>query len=179
MSDNEDLRYPVGRLKVKPEALTEAERAEAIAAIEGCPAALRQALAGLTPEQLDTPYRPDGWTVRQVAHHVPDSHMNAYIRFKWALTEDEPAIKAYHEDRWAKLADSHDTPVDVSLSLLESLHRRWVDLLRSMRPEDFQRALIHPENGRRTLDQMLTTYAWHSAHHVAHVTRLRERMGWG
>ena len=179
MSENEDLRYPIGRLKVKPDALTEAERADAIAKIEACPAALRRALAGLTPEQLDTPYRPDGWTVRQVAHHVPDSHMNAYIRFKWALTEEEPAIKAYHEDRWAELADSRATPIEVSLSLLESLHRRWVDLLRSMRPEDFQRALIHPENGRRTLDQMLTTYAWHSEHHVAHVTSLRERMGWG
>src|SRR6266545_362883 len=174
----EDLRYPIGRLALKPE-LTEAERAEAIATIEACPAALRQALAGLTPEQLDTPYRPGGWTVRQVAHHVPDSHMNAYIRFKWALTEEEPAIKAYHEDRWAELADSRATPIEVSLSLLESLHRRWVDLLRSMRSEDFRRALIHPENGRRTLDQMLTTYAWQSAHHVAHVTSLRERMGWG
>jgi hypothetical protein len=176
MSD--DLKYPIGRPELKPE-LTEDERADAIAHIEACPAALRQALAGLRDEQLDTPYRPGGWTVRQVAHHVPDSHMNAYIRFKWALTEDEPAIKAYHEDRWAQLADSGITSIEVSLSLLESLHRRWVDLLRSMPAEDFQRALIHPENGRRTLDQMLQTYAWHSAHHVAHVTSLRERMGWG
>jgi uncharacterized damage-inducible protein DinB len=175
MSD--DLKYPIGRPELKPE-LTEDERADAIAHIEACPAALRQALAGLRDEQLDTPYRPGGWTVRQVAHHVPDSHMNAYIRFKWALTEEEPAIKAYFEDRWAQLADSRTTPVEVSLALLDNLHRRWVDLLRSMRPEDFRRALVHPENGRRTLDQMLGLYAWHGAHHVGHVTSLRSRMGW-
>jgi len=174
----EDLRYPTGRLKLSPE-LTDAERAGAIAKIEACPAALRQALAGLTPEQLDTPYRPGGWTVRQVAHHVPDSHMNAYVRFKWTLTEDEPTIKPYNEARWAELADSRVTPIEVSLVLLESVHMRWLDLLRSMAPEDFRRALIHPESGRRTLDQMLETYAWHGAHHVAHVTSLRERMGWG
>jgi hypothetical protein len=104
--------------------------------------------------------------------------MNAYIRFKWTLTEDEPTIKPYHEDRWAELADSRITPIEVSLTLLESVHRRWVDLLRSMDPADFRRALIHPESGRRTLDQMLETYAWHSLHHVAHVMSLRERMGW-
>jgi hypothetical protein len=174
---SEDLQYPIGRLKLKPE-LTEAERAEAIAKIEACPAELRRALAGLTPEQLDTPYRPGGWTLRQLAHHVPDSHMNAYIRFKWALTEDEPTIKAYYEDRWAELADSRITPIEVSLSLLDNVHRRWIDLLRSMGDADFRRALIHPESGRRSLDQMLETYAWHGAHHVAHAMSLRERMGW-
>jgi len=175
---SEDLRYPIGRPTLKEE-LTEDERAAAIATIEDCPAALRRALAGLTPGQLDTPYRPGGWTVRQVAHHVPDSHMNAYIRFKWALTEDEPTIKAYKEALWAELPDSRVTPVEVSLGLLENVHRRWIDLLRSLAPGDFQRVLIHPENGRRTLDQMLGLYAWHGAHHVAHVTSLRERMGWG
>jgi hypothetical protein len=175
---SEDLRYPIGRPDLKPE-LTDAERAEAIARIEACPGELRRALAGLTPEQLETPYRPGGWTLRQLAHHVPDSHMNAYIRFKWALTEDEPTIKAYHEDRWAELADSRVTPIEVSLGLLESVHRRWVDLLRSLGPADFQRALVHPENGRRTLDQMLGLYAWHGDHHVAHAAGLRERMGWG
>lgn len=175
---SEDLRYPIGRPDLKPE-LTEAERAEAIDRIETCPADLRQALAGLTPEQLDTPYRPGGWTLRQVAHHVPDSHLNAYIRFKWTLTEEEPTIKPYHEDRWAELADSRVTPVEVSLALLENVHTRWVALLHSLRPEDFQRTLIHPESGRRTLDQMLGLYAWHGAHHVAHVKSLRERMGWG
>jgi uncharacterized damage-inducible protein DinB len=173
----DDLRYPIGRPELKPE-LTEAERTDFIARIEACPAELRQALAGLSPEQLETPYRPGGWTLRQVAHHVPDSHMNAYIRFKWTLTEEEPSIKAYHEDRWAQLADSRITPVEVSLGLLESVHRRWIDLLRAMSPADFQRALVHPENGRRTLDQMLALYAWHGAHHTAHVTSLRERMGW-
>jgi uncharacterized damage-inducible protein DinB len=174
----DDLRYPIGRPAL-PEELGDAERADRITAIAACPAALRAAVAGLDPEQLDTPYRPDGWTVRQVVHHVPDSHLNAYVRFKWTLTENEPTIKAYEEALWAELPDSRITPVEVSLQLLESVHLRWVDLLRALTPEDFRRALIHPVNGRRTLDQMLGLYAWHGAHHVAHVTSLRERMGWG
>ncbi len=130
------------------------------------------------PKQLDTPYRPDGWTVRQVVHHVPDSHLNAYIRFKLAMTEFEPAIKTYKEDLWAKLPDSEQTPVETSLLLLEALHARWVTLLRSMTPEDFARALRHPEMGVLSLDRMLALYAWHSAHHTAHITALRERKGW-
>lgn len=171
------LRFPIGQPAQKPE-LTDVERVQAIAIIEACPAQMRQALSGLTAEQLDTPYRPGGWTLRQVAHHVPDSHVNAYIRFKLALTEDEPTIKPYAEDRWAELQDTRITPVEVSLTLLESVHRRLVDLLRSLRPEDFRRTLRHPERGVLNLDQMVDLYAWHGSHHVAHVTSLRERMGW-
>ena len=172
-----DPRYPIGKADLKT-VLSAAERHSAIAAIAATPANLRAAVSGLTPDQLDTPYRDGGWTVRQVVHHVPDSHMNAYVRFKLALTEDEPTIKTYAEDRWAKLADSSTTPIEVSLTLLETLHRRWDDLLRSMGPDDFQRTLHHPEHGRITLDRMLGIYSWHGRHHVAHVTALRERMGW-
>jgi uncharacterized damage-inducible protein DinB len=172
-----DPRYPIGHPDLKP-VLSAEERRAAIDSIAAVPANLRAAVAGLTPEQLDTPYREGGWTVRQVVHHVPDSHMNAYIRFKLGLTEDTPTIKLYEEGLWAQLDDSRTTPPEVSLTLLETLHRRWVDILKSMRPEDFQRTLNHPEKGRLTLDQMLGLYHWHGRHHVAHVTALRERMGW-
>jgi uncharacterized damage-inducible protein DinB len=172
-----DPRYPIGKAQLKPE-LSDAERREAMDAIAAVPANLRAAVAGLTQEQLDTPYRDGGWTVRQVVHHVPDSHVNAYIRFKLALTEDTPTIKTYEEDRWAQLADTKTTPIEVSLTLLEAVHRRWDDLLRSLGPGDFQRPLNHPDNGRMTLDQMLGLYAWHGRHHVAHVTELRKRMSW-
>ncbi len=172
-----DLRYPVGRFR-RVTSLTEAERQESIEAIAAAPARLRAAVLGLSDEQLDTPYRPDGWTVRQVVHHVPDSHMNAYIRWKLALTEDNPTIKVYRQDLWAGLADSLETPVEVSLSLLEGLHDRWVRLLRSLAPEDFTRPLTHPENGPMTLDGLLVLYAWHGRHHVAHIAGLRERRGW-
>lgn len=172
-----DLRYPIGplQLEVSPDPDWRPAR---IAEIEETPARLRAAVAGLSAEQLDTPYRPDGWTVRQVVHHVPDSHANAYVRFKLALTEDSPTIKPYLEARWAELPDTAETPVEVSLALLEALHRRWVILLRGMSAEDFARPLHHPEKGRLSLDQMLALYAWHGRHHVAHVTALRERMGW-
>jgi uncharacterized damage-inducible protein DinB len=153
-------------------------RAARIAEIDETPAKLRAAVAGLSASQLDTPYRPEGWSVRQVVHHLPDSHANAYVRFKLALTEDSPTIKPYLEARWAELPDTRETPVEVSLALLEALHRRWVILLRAMTAEDFARPLQHPEKGRLTLDQMLALYAWHGRHHVAHVTALRERMGW-
>ncbi|MDQ3696670.1 MAG: bacillithiol transferase BstA [Gemmatimonadota bacterium] len=171
------LRYPTGRFR-RPERLSPAERTAAIDAVATAPAALRLAVEGLTPSQLDTPYRAGGWTVRQLAHHVPDSHLNAYTRFKLALTEDVPTIKPYDEARWAELADTRETPVETSLALLEQLHARWVTLLRSMGDQEFARALRHPESGVLRLDQMLALYAWHGAHHVAHVTRLRERMGW-
>lgn len=172
-----DLRYPVGRmsLDVTPDP---AWRAARIAEIDETPAKLRAAVAGLSASQLDTPYRPEGWSVRQVVHHLPDSHANAYVRFKLALTEDSPTIKPYLEARWAELPDTRETPVEVSLALLEALHRRWVILLRGMTAEDFARPLQHPEKGRLTLDQMLALYAWHGRHHVAQVTALRERMGW-
>lgn len=139
----------------------------------------RAAASGLSDAQLDTPYRPEGWTVRQLVHHVPDSHMNAYVRFKLALTEDVPTIKPYDEAEWAKLSDVRDTPIETSLTLLSTLHDRWVRLLRAMAPDDFGRKLNHPEwDAPLSLDAMLALYAWHGPHHTAHITSLRQRMGW-
>jgi hypothetical protein len=171
-----DLRYPVGRYVSTP-APTATERERFIREIEQAPARMRAAVAGLSNEQLDTPYRPDGWTVRQVVHHVPDSHLNSYCRFKFALTEDVPTIKTYDEAAWAALPDSRGD-VEVSLALLEALHERWVWLLRAMTDQNWSRELEHPERGRMTLGDMLGLYDWHSRHHVAHITALRERMGW-
>lgn len=171
-----DLSYPIGRFR-RVTSLTGAERQESIESIAAAPARLRAAVHGLAEEQLDTPYRPGGWTVRQVVHHVPDSHMNAYIRFKWTLTEDNPTIKTYEQGLWAELADSRG-PVEGSLAMLEALHDRWVRLLRSLTPEDFSRPFNHPENGPMTLDGLLVLYDWHGRHHAAHVTGLRERMKW-
>jgi uncharacterized damage-inducible protein DinB len=139
---------------------------------------MRTAVQGLSDEQLNTPYRPEGWTVRQVVHHVPESHLNSYIRFKLAITEDEPTIKPYFEDRWAKLDDANTAPVELSLNLLDALHERWVWFLRSLKEGDFQRTFRHPEMGTVSLDKNIALYAWHGRHHVAHVTSLRERMGW-
>lgn len=173
-----DLRFPIGKFTPVARA-DDATRATWIDAIAAAPAALRAAVAGLSPEQLDTPYRPDGWTVRQVVHHVPDSHLNAYVRTKLALTEDEPFVKPYQEGLWAELPDSTDTPVDTSLALLEALHVRWVALLRAMTPDEFRRGYRHPEYGRVVpLTEMIGLYAWHGRHHVAHITGLRERNGW-
>jgi hypothetical protein len=172
-----DLRYPIGRF-VPPAASTHETRNAAIDAISATPAQVRRAVEGLDEDQLDTPYRPDGWTVRQVVHHVPDSHLNAYVRLKLALTEDAPTIKPYDEAAWALLADTPSVPVDVSLSLLDALHRRWVALLRSMTPDDFAREYIHPETGRHSIDHLLALYAWHGPHHVAHIVGLRKRSGW-
>lgn len=174
----DDLRYPIGPYVKPTNPLSDDERARAIERIAGTPGALRRALDGLSDAQLDTPYRPGGWTVRQVAHHVPDSHLNAYTRFKLALTEDRPTIRPYDEQRWALLEDTRRTPVTTSLALLDALHERWVTLLRSLEPGDFDRPLTHPANGPMTLHQLLAMYAWHGPHHVAHVTRLRERQGW-
>ena len=173
----DDLRYPVGKLTYDPD-ITPGKRTAWIRQIAETPAALSTAVRGLTETQLDTRYRPGGWTVRQVVHHVPDSHMNAFVRFKLALTEDNPTIRPYKEDEWAKLADVRLTPVDTSLQILDALHRRWVLLLESMKPEDFGRPLMHPENGPMTLDRLLQLYAWHGRHHVAHVTALRQRERW-
>jgi uncharacterized damage-inducible protein DinB len=177
MDDLDDLRYPIGRL-VRPESYTPEERLRAIAVVAAIPGELRAAVAGLSDAQLDTPYRPGGWTVRQVVHHVPDSHANAYIRFKLALTEDEPTIRPYEEDRWAKLPEASAAPVELSLALLDRLHERWVASLRAITPEEWGRTYRHPESGVHKLDALLATYAWHGPHHVAHITSLRKRQGW-
>jgi uncharacterized damage-inducible protein DinB len=172
-----DLRFPIGKFHFDGP-LTVDQRRSAVNDIANAPANLRLAVKDLSPAQLDTPYRPGGWTVRQVVHHVPDSHMNAYIRFKLALTEDEPMIKPYAEDRWAELADTKATPVEVSLTLLETLHDRWVRLLSALKTDEWQRTFRHPELGVMALEKSLALYAWHGKHHVAHVTALREREGW-
>ncbi|HEY7351201.1 MAG TPA: bacillithiol transferase BstA [Terriglobales bacterium] len=172
-----DLRFPIGKFHYEGTPSKE-QRNQLISELEHTPAAMRAAVRDLSPQQLDTPYREGGWTVRQVAHHVPDSHMNAYVRFKLALTEDEPTVKTYAEDRWAKLDDSESTPIDVSLTLLDSLHNRWVRLLRSLKEDDWKRTFKHPELGPVTLERNLALYAWHGKHHAAHITELRNRMKW-
>jgi len=172
-----DLRYPIGEFKFKGP-LTDDERQAFIGSIEETPARMHAAVAGLTEEQLDTPYRPEGWTVRQVVHHVPESHLNSYLRMKLALTEDVPVIKPYFEDRWAELDDARQAPIALSLDLLEALHGRWIWFLRSLKPEDFQRTFRHSELGIVSIDKNVALYAWHGQHHVAHITSLRERMGW-
>jgi uncharacterized damage-inducible protein DinB len=173
---SEDLRFPVGKfdknLEIKPE-----QRKKFIETISQLPKTLEKSIADLSDEQLDTPYRPEGWTVRQTVHHVADSHMNAYTRFKLALTEDVPTIRPYAEDRWADLADSR-LPVDVSLKIIEGIHERWSALLESMSDADFQKQLNHPDSGVWTLENFLGLYEWHSRHHTAHITKLRERNGW-
>lgn len=172
-----DPRFPVGRFRVEGD-ISPAQRQAWMDEIAATPARLRQAVEGLSDAQLDTPYRDGGWTVRQVVHHVPDSHLNAYTRFKLGLTEADPVIKPYDEAAWALLDDTRTTPVDVSLSLLELLHTRWVNVLRAVADEQWSRTVQHPENGQMRLDFLLGLYAWHGRHHVAHVTALRERMGW-
>jgi hypothetical protein len=196
-------RFPIGKY-APPENITPEVRAQWIAEIAAAPKNFRAALDGLNDDQLDTPYRDGGWSLRQVAHHVPDSHMNAYIRFKWALTEDFPTIKAYDEAAWANLADVENTPTETSLSLLDSLHSRWVVLLENMSDADFKRAYLHPEFLPENfhpgdaagldlemletagplppyiflLERVLGLYAWHGKHHTAHITALRDRLGW-
>ncbi|MEP6788116.1 MAG: YfiT family bacillithiol transferase [Acidobacteriota bacterium] len=174
---SEDLRYPLGQFDRNFDTSTEA-RQRRIRTIAELPKLIAEAVAGLTETQFETPYRPDGWTVRQTVHHVADSHANAFIRFKLALTEDEtPTIKPYYEDRWAELGDSR-LPVEVSLKMLEALHYRWLTLLNSMSEFDFAKTFIHPETGEWTLEGALALYSWHSKHHTAHITQLREREGW-
>lgn len=174
---NTDLRYPIGRFAY-PEHATADAVAAAISRIAAAPNALRTAVERLSPEQLDTPYRPGGWTVRQVVHHLPDSHVNAYVRTKLALTEDDPVIRPYDEQLWATLPDTMSTPIETSLMLLESLHRRWVILLRACDERSFGRPLRHPEIGSLTLGQFIIQYGWHGDHHVAHITTLCDRSGW-
>jgi hypothetical protein len=172
-----DLRYPIGKFHFD-EPLSAEQKQKSLDDIAHAPGHLRAAVEGLSAPQLETPYRPQGWTVQQVVHHVPDSHLNAYIRFKLALTEDEPTIRPYAEDQWARLADTAATPLGVSLTLLDSLHDRWVRLLLSLHDEQWKRTFRHPELGLVTLEKNLALYAWHGRHHVAHITSLRERNGW-
>ena len=171
----DDLRYPIGRFKA-PAAITAEQLETATNEIAALPANMRTAITGLNSEQLGTPYRDGGWTVSQTVHHVADSHINSYIRFRLALTEEQPAIKTYDEKAWAELPDARTADVHVSLALIEALHHRWVLLLRSMSPADFKRSFIHPEHGVRLLDWNTLLYEWHGKHHVAHITRLRERL---
>jgi len=173
----DDHRYPIGKFSF-PSTTTADQRRQWISEIAETPAKIRAAVAGLNPNQLDTPYRDGGWTVRQVVHHVPESHMNAYIRFKLALTEDDPVIKPYNEDAWAKLPDIAHTPIETSLTMLDALHDRWVRTLRGIDDAGWKRTFRHPELGPVKLEGNLALYAWHGKHHTAHITRLRERKGW-
>ena len=172
------LRYPVGHFQ-KPTTFTAEIVENWINDIEILPSKLKAAVENLSEDQLNTPYRPGGWTVKQVVHHVVDSHINSYVRFKWTLTEDKPMIKAYNESDWAELSDYSDTPISVSLHLLDYLHQRWVILLKKLTPADLEQLFIHPESGDEVrLDENIGIYAWHGKHHLAHITRLAERMGW-
>ena len=172
-----DPRYPVGKFSFEGP-LSEEQKTKFLDEIEQTPARLKAAVQGLSQQQLDMPYREGGWTVRQVVHHVPDSHMNSYMRFKLALTEEEPTIRTYMEDRWAELPEARTAPIELSLGLLENLHKRWMLMLRAIPEADWKRTFRHPALGLMNLERTLALYAWHGRHHVAHVTELRKRMGW-
>jgi DinB family protein len=169
MDDLDNLRYPIGRFERLKAPLDRAARAAQIDAIEQAPDTFRRLVAGLSEQQLETPYRPGGWTIRQVIHHVPDSHMNAYVRMKLAVTEDAPAVRAYDESRWAELPEAKSAPVTLSIELLAALHRRWVAFLRALPEQEFRKEFQHPEWGRVALDEAIAMYAWHGRHHAAHV----------
>ena len=173
----DDLRYPIGKFEWTGSA-GDGQLRRWVDEIAAAPVQFRAAVRDLSAVQLDTPYRPGGWTVRQVVHHVPDSHMNCYVRVRLALTENEPIIKPYDEAEWATLEDARAAPIDLSLSLLDSLHARWIILLRSLTAADWQRTFRHPELGLVTLERTAALYAWHGRHHTAHITSLRQRMGW-
>lgn len=172
-----DLRYPIGDF-IRPDIVDAQQRRNSVATIAALPENMRAAVYGLNEAQIDTPYREGGWTVRQLVHHVADSHMNAYVRTRLALTEDWPTIKPYDEKLWGVLPDANSLPVDVSLDLLDTLHRRWVVLLESLSEDQWKRGYVHPEGGRQTLEQVAALYNWHSRHHVAHITGLRKSRGW-
>jgi DinB superfamily len=176
-SDDTSLRYPIGRAK-RAESFTPQERNAAIEGIRQLPQNLSAAVKPFSHDQLETPYRAGGWTVRQLVHHVADSHMNAYTRVRLALTEEWPAIFAYQENSWANLEDARTAPVTTSLDLLDALHLRWVKLFSSLEEKDWRRGYMHPDNGRQSVEQALVIYDWHGRHHTAHVTRLSARMGW-
>ncbi|RKQ49705.1 DinB family protein [Roseivirga pacifica] len=172
------LSYPIGKFEtLKP--INKDQIAQWIEEIATLPQRMKEAVAGLSTEQLDTPYRPEGWTIRQVIHHVPDSHMNSYIRFCWTLTEDQPTIKAYNEQAWATLPFQSTLPISASLDLLEQIHMRWVHLLKSLNQSDLDKAYIHPDDGKTNkLAKVIGMYAWHGNHHLAHITSLKARMNW-
>jgi uncharacterized damage-inducible protein DinB len=172
-----DPRYPIGKFSYNGPPTAE-DKKKYLDEIEQTPARFRSALAGLSDEQLNTPYRDGGWTLRQLAHHLPDSHMNAYVRFKLALTEDEPTIKPYMENLWAELPEAKSAGIEVSLALLDSLHRRWMLMLRQFGDAEWKRTFRHPELGAMSLEKTVALYAWHGKHHVAHVTSLKKEMGW-
>jgi hypothetical protein len=171
------LRYPIGPW-TWPTEVTPEDRAQAIGDIATMPAQLRAAVVGLDPRHLDTPYREGGWSIRQIVHHIPESHMNSYIRFKLALTEDHPTVKPYDEALWAKLPDASTAPIDLSLNLADALHQRWVLVLRAMTDRNFERRLYHPEAGSLKLDAVAACYAWHGRHHVAQIVAMRRHYGW-
>jgi uncharacterized damage-inducible protein DinB len=173
---SEDLRFPVG--KFEEVVVSKELRGQFIKTIEDLPKQLRVACSGLSEERLETQYRPDGWTIKQVVHHVADSHAQSLSRFKLGLTEDSPTIKPYAEDEWAKLADGNHAPIELSLSIIDGVHGRWTILLNSMTDEDFAKKLNHPERGLYDLDYFLSLYDWHSRHHLAHITELRKRNNW-
>jgi hypothetical protein len=174
----DDLQYPIGRFR-RPDNTSAGQASAWIEEIAALPGQLRTAVEGLSGAQLDTPYRDGGWTVRQVVHHVADSHMNAYCRVRIALTEPEPTVRPYDEKAWADLPDARSGPVEASLTLVEALHARWIALARTLTPEQLRIAYRHPEHSKpMVLDTTLAMYAWHGKHHVAHITSLRERMGW-
>jgi len=172
-----DPRFPIGRFAYTAP-LTSQHKQQYLDDIEQTPALMRTAVAGLSDHQLNTPYRDGGWTVRQLIHHIPDSHVNAYVRFKLALTEDSPTIRPYMEDRWAELPEAKSAPIELSLALLDNLHARWMLMLRSLSEADWKRTFHHPDNGLMTLEKTLALYGWHGRHHVAHITTLRNKMGW-
>jgi uncharacterized damage-inducible protein DinB len=176
-SGTDEIRYPVGEFRVDPEVTAE-KRSRWIGQMEEAPAKLRAALLGLSEEQLDTRYRKDGWTLRQVVHHLADAQLNGFTRFKLALTEDGPAIKTYEENLWSETADGREAPVNLSADLLAALHARWVILLKSLSEGEFARTFLHPQRGELRIDDAIQLYAWHCVHHTAHISRLRERMGW-
>jgi hypothetical protein len=175
--NDEDLRYPVGR-PPKLDVVTSADLNSSLAELETAPKRLEDVVSGLKAEQLDTTYRPGGWTVRQVVHHLADSHMNSYCRFRMALTEETPAILAYQEGAWAELSDAKGGPIEPSLAILRGVHERWTALLRSLQDEEWKRSFWHPERGASRLDHSTVLYAWHCRHHISHIERLRERQGW-
>lgn len=172
-----DIRYPIGHGELEGKTTPE-RRQEWIKDLEDAPGNLRKAVSGLSEEQLDTPYREGGWTVRQIVHHLCDSNINSYVRFKLAVTEDSPVIKTWEQTHWAELEDAMTAPVEVSLTLLEALHIRWVMFLRSLKEEDFALSFTHPESGLVSVEENIWNYSWHSRHHTAQITGLRNRKDW-